>query len=713
MQPLHEFNLRILHSRRQRHIGDHGRAVETLRRARLFALVHQLEPDYLVCEALLEADEKRPQLAEQIFSDLLTIDRFRGNILAHFWLGTRAMSLGKTGEGRAHLMKAIDMGRSLEFADPFRHLVYWSLNNLGSIDAREQRHEKVISQIKITLEEADNLFAAVEEHKPYPAGELTFLDVRYVLHYELGCTYFTLNKADPLALEHLTFARELLTTSQADVQALATILREIGTIQFVQKRETPAYETWQDSKKHYRRARELNRVDAYKPAIVADKLGALHQVISAKGRTAQRLRDSHGYILSYFPAQLDRGLLGFATPREELFAQTIKVSQDIYQGYLNKDSILSASGPPSLLILRGWASSIPLLAEPTIAHERYSMAGGGYLLVNEGYGLAIDPGHDFVRNLHAAGCHIRDISGVFVSHNHADHNSDLSRIDDLRYELFNREAERPEDWCFDCVLDTETVEFLRGRYRNHSTAWAEEMKSSHIYSFYGTTSSFRRVRLKRPGSRKHAVEVDSEVVYHGDVSGPMCGRFKLGSIAVGYTGDMSGDPDKYQKDSFKRIVDLLSGLHTLIAHMSQPDKAEYLEAGHRKAVHLGLEGTIDLVRRTKPRILLIGEFWGGLGDFRIEFTKMIREELEALRENIGHRVMVFPAALGLHLQLGEDPDDSRICCSACGAWTEIGLIGVQRKGPYFSPMQFLCERCDLRRTAGGEGRLASYSEFMP
>ena len=43
----------------------------------------------------------------------------------------------------------------------------------------------------------------------------------------------------------------------------------------------------------------------------------------------------------------------------------------------------------------------------------------------------VDPGINFMENMHFTGLNINDINAVLVTHDHIDHNGDLPAIDDL------------------------------------------------------------------------------------------------------------------------------------------------------------------------------------------------------------------------------------------------------------------------------------------
>lgn len=89
--------------------------------------------------------------------------------------------------------------------------------------------------------------------------------------------------------------------------------------------------------------------------------------------------------------------------------------------------------------LQRWNSSSPA--------EGYSV-GGGYLIYHlddeekkVSYGIAIDPGFDFIRNLFHMGFSLNDIDIVLISHAHIDHIRDFESIVTLLFELAKRKKQ--------------------------------------------------------------------------------------------------------------------------------------------------------------------------------------------------------------------------------------------------------------------------------
>ncbi|RLA96762.1 MAG: hypothetical protein DRG83_17050, partial [Deltaproteobacteria bacterium] len=75
-----------------------------------------------------------------------------------------------------------------------------------------------------------------------------------------------------------------------------------------------------------------------------------------------------------------------------------------------------------LVVLRRWQSFNPKIPRP----KKQKVSGGGYLLLWQGRGIAIDPGYGFIQNLYDEGFSVEDIDAILITHSHPDHDDELS-----------------------------------------------------------------------------------------------------------------------------------------------------------------------------------------------------------------------------------------------------------------------------------------------
>jgi tetratricopeptide (TPR) repeat protein len=344
-----------------------------------------------------------------------------------------------------------------------------------------------------------------------------------------------------------------------------------------------------------------------------------------------------------------------ASPEGNMIAAILR-RENRYDEYLKKTPAVSL--PDDLTILRGWSSSVTLLEGSRDGQWR----GGGYFLKWRGHGLVIDPGFDFLDNFHDAGFHGTEISAVVVSHNHPDHNYDLISLDNLCYELF-RKAPKPSKTLF--ALDEDTAK-----------TFPDDSPAHRGSACKLTRADSERKRWLGGFDEKLPFTIEHFPVSHGsDVSHAVGLRIRLHpensnepDIVVGYTGD-----GEFTDDLGKQ----LRGVDLLLAHVSQPDVAEFNDSSVLKKVHLGYNGLIRLIREAKPSLTLVGEFWAGLADLRLDLIAGIR-----LRSG---SPAVLPACLGLRLRL----KDFTVRCTRSGKQVPAAMVKVAPPLKEFGELGYL------------------------
>jgi tetratricopeptide (TPR) repeat protein/ribonuclease BN (tRNA processing enzyme) len=341
--------------------------------------------------------------------------------------------------------------------------------------------------------------------------------------------------------------------------------------------------------------------------------------------------------------------------------------EDKYQQYLRK---VGSQRDNTFCVLRGWSSAVTLLEGSDEGHWR----GGGYFLKWQDHGIVVDPGFDFLDNFHDAGFHAREIDAVLVSHDHSDHNFDLRSVDDLRYEVYRRSTEpaengsrRPTLRKCQIVIDEDTAR-----------AFGDGSGSHRDCAFRFSKADFQRNRWLAAETTGLPLTIQHFPVQHGDDVPHAVGiRLHLDRdgeppFVIGYTGDTC---------YFDGLADRLHGCDLLIAHISQPDPREFSDESFMKEVHLGYNGATKLIREVQPKLTLIGEFWAGLADLRVDLIHGLR-----LRTGVD---IIFPAGLGFHLRL----PSLEIECTECKKPTHFSQIRIAPPTSPFGPLGFLCQRC--------------------
>ena len=341
--------------------------------------------------------------------------------------------------------------------------------------------------------------------------------------------------------------------------------------------------------------------------------------------------------------------------------------RDKYDQYLrreggNRNDVFSC--------LRGWSSAVTLLE----GGQDTQWKGGGYFLKWLGRGIVIDPGFDFLDNFHDAGYNGREIDAVLVSHNHPDHKYDLESIDDLRFELHRRwkvmNMEKPDGLDLSkClfVIDQDTSKAFKDNSPDHRRTPLKFDRANYEHQRWLERANGLPLILEH-FPVDHGADVPNAV----GMRLRLLGEDGMPRLVLGYTGDT-----EYSED----LVNHLIGCDLLLAHISMPDNEEYTDDKHLKKRHLGYNGLAKLIAGVKPKLTLVGEFWAGLADLRIELTQGLRRRAQTQA--------IIPTGLGLHLHL----PDLEVECTSCTKRVPHDRIKIAPAASPFGPLGYLCERC--------------------
>lgn len=310
----------------------------------------------------------------------------------------------------------------------------------------------------------------------------------------------------------------------------------------------------------------------------------------------------------------------------------------------------------SFSVLRGWGSSIPLLH----GADGIECRGGGYFLKWRGQGVVIDPGFDFVRNFHEAGFRSDEVHGILISHNHPDHNADLPALESLLFETRKGTSKK-----YVLGMDAETKDDpLYAEFRGEVRKWGQ---GNH------RTSEWRPL-LPDIEFRYFAVEhktISSETAVGFSFKLLVDGRRKL---TVAYTADTG---------YFDGLPQNIVSCDVLVAHIGSTRHEEFPPPKPHKVDHLGYNGLIKLINNLKPRLTIVGEFWGGIGDLRIDLIKGLRRQtgLDS----------IIPASVNLHLDL----KTISVECNQCRAPIPAERLTIVAPAERFGSLGYLCSLCRI------------------
>lgn len=322
-----------------------------------------------------------------------------------------------------------------------------------------------------------------------------------------------------------------------------------------------------------------------------------------------------------------------------------------------------------LFCLKGFSSSTPTIH--SLAFESECSGGGLYINYN-GIGIVIDPGLEFLNSMHKQGIYINDVDVVFITHDHLDHNADSEQISSLLYDynkyivrkhkiaetVFN--VNQKENHSIKWIVDNSTGKKLKDKIGKY-TQLSKKLNKEYEVSVKGQKFKYSVIRTKHIK--------DSNDTYGIKLIFPYDDVYSLG-----YTSDTSFFPE---------LSEFFDGVDMLIFNVSDIYKKD-VKGVQDKHSHLGYNGSLKLLKTTKPSLAIASEFCCTNGDFRMNFINTITTELNKFQN-----VKIIPGEIGLTVSLPEN----KIKCSVCGKATSVEEMKILKPEMEFGKFKFLCGHC--------------------
>jgi len=367
--------------------------------------------------------------------------------------------------------------------------------------------------------------------------------------------------------------------------------------------------------------------------------------------------------------QKERENITQATDKEDPILRIFKIldkKDTAIQTYFTRPSSSDAN---VLAVLKGWSSSIPTIA--LTSREEFSNQecnGGGYFVKTVESGYVVDPGFDFTKNFSNAKFHIREVTDVIISHYHIDHYEDFNRLIDLEYQLRRN-------------LPLGTAE-KKDRIRFH-------MDKQTYNSLHNQIEKDAIANQIPPNQKKYSIDeitLDLFKTKHSGLSTPMGFVITLPvtrtkKIRIGYTSDTSFFPE---------LPNNMKKCDIIIAHFSSADEEDFKRKKYHDK-HLGYRGLFELIEQTDSPLYIISEFWGGIGDYRIELGQKLLFDL-AKEGNRKELPTIIPGDVGCLVKF----EESTIYCSCCENFVPYTDITVAKPERSFGRLRYLCKNCILQ-----------------
>jgi ribonuclease BN (tRNA processing enzyme) len=327
------------------------------------------------------------------------------------------------------------------------------------------------------------------------------------------------------------------------------------------------------------------------------------------------------------------------------------------------------------VMLKGMSSSTPAMLNNIFDTEEF--VGGGFYFNWDGYGVAIDPGYHFVRNLHHHGLSVLDIDAVIITHEHIDHNNDMRLLDDLHFSVFHYDEQPTDhsiDWYMDqvsydiaCTLQKQGAGFKSKINRLHqlepNEAYELKSKSLKLETFPTEHILDKNTSLYR----KHTVGCKFRCVRNEQIK------------TMVYTSDTRYYPE---------LTEIVNDADVIIANISSVYEDDFMLI-KEKDTHLGYGGCYNLIEncyqkyRKSPSLYFLSEFWNGKSDIRYDVAKCLKRDLSKHEISIN----VIPAEVGMVF----DIETCEVQCSQCGTFSR-DLI-VKKPLDLSHKVEVLCAKC--------------------
>ncbi|MCX6583643.1 MAG: MBL fold metallo-hydrolase [Candidatus Aminicenantes bacterium] len=397
--------------------------------------------------------------------------------------------------------------------------------------------------------------------------------------------------------------------------------------------------------------------------------------------------------------------------------------------------------PTELCLLRKWGSTASIFENNK---NFYSSFGGGHFIFHNGFGLAIDPGPDFLKNLvRHTDFDISDINGVVCTHTHYDHFADLQRII-LGIREYNQYAgykrfyyllpdeddqwmypeKLREDFCINVFGGPSGVINSKKGYYLPNTDWGmkngfviQPIEVTHeIYRDSRFTSKnkypeevleeYRRLDrylgFKRISSEKKENDFGKRFWSYGLLIMPMRNGEPITKIL--FTGDA-----EYEKDLFSGLepdLVILNSSSVRLKDIAATDSSRpQVLPQYVKANQLGYSGILSTLMQLKEcKLAVVSDFFEGQAeaDCRLFITEALGKDI--LKSN-GTIKKILAGETGIRVQWDEKNELHVYCSSVCnknnGGFVKLNENINQRRRGIFDRrenIQMVCKNCESIKT---------------
>lgn len=372
------------------------------------------------------------------------------------------------------------------------------------------------------------------------------------------------------------------------------------------------------------------------------------------------------------------------------------------QNYLEESKQNRTTKNDSLYILNGWNSrgsayeegSDQKQASDVLLREQSRQNSGGFYIRWNGMGVVINPGSNFLENLHKQGLYIQDINFVIVTQDTSEANADIKRIYDLNYQLNKISPELHvihyyiNHKAYQTLSHVLKPNFKQERNTVHSLELfldspdveSEVLAEGIILSYFSTSSRGGYIsnseyqgttRMMQPNCVGIRLDLKKEGVLEKQSE----------AIRVGYVSATAWSP---------LLAHHLGHCDILMTGFGTTNPNDYGKLNYNEN-SLGYFGTYTLFEEVRPKLLLCSEFDGRDGDIRLEIVRKLRAEYKKANRNTQLIPAILPADNGLFVELSTQ----QVECSISKTLIDSSDVVVVKSSGTYGKLQYLSPSCIL------------------
>jgi|GEM_PF-1533184 len=350
--------------------------------------------------------------------------------------------------------------------------------------------------------------------------------------------------------------------------------------------------------------------------------------------------------------------------------------RELIAEYIQQAKTRSQISDDALYVLSGWENQAENSTTGLqLLDETCRQSSGGFFVNFNGFGVAINPGRNFLRNLHSQGLFVTDIDCVVVTRCNADTCSDLQAIYDLNYQI-NLNNTDSDLHIINYYLNQQTHRDFSSKLKPN---FKQERNTIHSLELYVDSPDVEKVKLSDDVSLNYFLTAASDAASAAtslgvrlDFADSENGR----ATTIGYLSGAAWSP---------MLAQNLGSCDTLICGFEGTNSKDFRKVKHNEN-SLGYFGTFSLMEEVAPRVLLACEFNGREGDVRLEAVKKMRREY-AYSNSQGTAILPGDAGLVLDLKT------MNVRCSISNSPVDPSQVHVTKSTSAFGRLQYLSPSC--------------------